>query len=93
VTIPAVIAGGWPVAGSILFGLAQVGVGLSFAALTAIAVQLSSSYRACGAWIFGALGVTFILRMLGDVNWDKPGTHHRLVQPARLGAADALLRR
>jgi len=73
VTIPAVIAGGWPVAGSVLFGLAQVGVGLSFAGLTAIAVQLSSSYRACGAWIFGALGVTFILRMLGDVNWDKPG--------------------
>lgn len=73
VTIPAVIAGGWPVAGSILFGLAQVGVGLSFAALTAVAVQLSSSYRACGAWIFGALGVTFVLRMLGDVNWDKPG--------------------
>jgi ABC-2 type transport system permease protein len=73
VTIPAVIAGGWPVAGSIVLGLAQVGVGLSFAALTAIAVQLSSSYRACGAWIFGTLGVTFVLRMLGDVNWDKPG--------------------
>ena len=73
VTIPAVIAGGWPVGGSILFGLAQVGVGLSFAGLTAVAVQLSSSYRACGAWIFGAFGVTFILRMLGDVNWDKPG--------------------
>ncbi len=73
VTIPAVIAGGWPVAGSILFGLAQAGVGLSFAGLTAVAVQLSSSYRACGAWIFGALGATFVLRMLGDVNWDRPG--------------------
>lgn len=73
VTIPAVIAGGWPVAGSILFGLAQVGVGLSFAGLTAVAVQLSSSYRACGAWIFGTLGASFVLRMLGDVNWDKPG--------------------
>ena len=72
-TIPAVIAGGWPVGGSILFGLAQTGVGLSFAALTAIAVQLSSSTRACGAWIFGTLGVTFVLRMLGDVNWDRPG--------------------
>jgi ABC-2 type transport system permease protein len=73
VTIPAVVAGGWPVGGSILFGLAQTGVGLSFAALTAIAVQLSSSNRACGAWIFGTLGVTFVLRMLGDVSWDKPG--------------------
>jgi ABC-2 type transport system permease protein len=72
VTIPAVIAGGWPVGGSILFGLAQTGVGLSFAALAAIAVQLSSSYRACGAWIFGALGLTFVLRMLGDVSWDNP---------------------
>lgn len=72
VTIPAVIAGGWPVGGSILFGLAQTGVGLSFAALTAVAVQLSSSYRACGAWIFGALGVTFVSRMIGDVSWDRP---------------------
>ena len=72
VAIPAVIAGGWPVAGSVLFGLAQTGVGLSFAALTAVAVQLSSTYRACGAWVFGALGVTFVLRMVGDVSWDRP---------------------
>ncbi len=72
VTIPAVIAGGWPVAGSVLFGLAQTGVGLSFVGLTAVAVQLSSSYRVCGAWVFGALGVTFILRMVGDVGWDRP---------------------
>jgi ABC-2 type transport system permease protein len=72
-TSAAVVAGGWPVAGSVLFGLAEVGVGLSFTGLTAVAVQLSSSYRACGAWIFGALGVTFVLRMLGDVNWDRPG--------------------
>lgn len=72
VTIPALVAGSFPVAGSILFGLAQIGVGLAFAGLTAIAVQVSSSYRACGAWIFGALGVTFVLRMIGDVSWDRP---------------------
>ncbi len=71
VTIPASIAGGWPVAGSVLFGLAQAGVGLSFAGLTAVAVQLSSSNRACGGWIFGALGVAFVLRTIGDVSWNR----------------------
>ena len=72
VTIPAAVAGSWPVAGSILFGLAQTGVGLAFAGLTAIAVQFSSSNRTCGAWIFGALGLSFVLRMIGDVSWDRP---------------------
>ncbi len=72
VTIPALVAGSFPVAGSILFGLAQVGVGLAFTGLTAIAVQVSSSYRACGAWIFGALGASFVVRMIGDVSWDRP---------------------
>ncbi len=72
VTVPASIAGGWPVAGSVLFGLAQAGVGLSFAGLAAIAVQLSSSNRACGGWIFGALGVSFVLRTIGDVSWNRP---------------------
>ncbi len=72
VTIPAAIAGGWPFGGSTLLGLALAGVGLSFAGLAAVAVQLSSSYRACGAWIFGALGVSFVLRVIGDVSWDRP---------------------
>ena len=72
VTIPAAVAGGWPVGGSTLLGLALAGVGLSFTGLAAIAVQLSSSYRACGAWIFGALGVSFVLRVIGDVSWDRP---------------------
>lgn len=72
VTVFAAIGGGWPVAGSTLFGLAQTGVGLAFIGLTAIAVQVSSSYRVCGAWIFGALGVSFVIRMIGDVSWDRP---------------------
>src|SRR5664280_1430042 len=44
VTIPAVIAGGWPVGGSILFGLAQVGVGLSFAGLTPRAPKIHAPH-------------------------------------------------
>ena len=71
VTIPAAIAGGWPFGGSTLLGLALAGVGLSYTGLAAIGVQLSSSYRACGAWIFGALGVSFVLRVIGDVSWDR----------------------
>ena len=64
--------GGWPAAGSTLLGLAVAGVGLAFTGVAAVGVQLSSSTRACGAWIFGALGVSFVLRTIGDVSWDRP---------------------
>ena len=71
-TTGAAIAGGWPAAGSVLMGLALIGVGLSFTALATVGVQLSASSRACGAWIFGAVGFAFILRMIGDVSYDRP---------------------
>ena len=66
------LAGGWPVTGSVLMGLALIGVGLSFTGLAAIAVQLSASNRSCGAWAFGALGLAFVLRMVADVAGDGP---------------------
>lgn len=71
-TAAAAAAGGWPTTGSVLMGLALIGVGISFTALAAVAVQLSASNRACGAWAFGALGLAFVLRMIGDVAHDKP---------------------
>lgn len=61
----------WP--GSWAFGAAVAGAGLSFTAITAIAVQLSPSNRVCGAFAFGALGIAFLLRMIGDLQHDKPG--------------------
>ncbi len=65
-------AGGWPSDGSLLYGLALVGVGVSFTGIAAIAVQLSPNNRTCGIWAYGSLGVAFVLRMIGDVKWDSP---------------------
>lgn len=79
------IAGGWPSTGSVLMGLALVGVGFSFTALTAIAVQLSASNRTAGAWIFGALGAAFVLRVIGDVAYDKPAGALRWLSPLGWG--------
>ncbi|HSN42614.1 MAG TPA: ABC transporter permease, partial [Propionibacteriaceae bacterium] len=61
-------AGGLPWSGAWAMGLAVAAAGLSWAAITAIAVQLSESNRTCGAWAFGSLGVAFLLRMIGDLN-------------------------
>ncbi|SER72428.1 ABC-2 type transport system permease protein [Propionibacterium cyclohexanicum] len=66
-------AGGWPLTGSLLLGLAQTGVGLSFTGLAALAMQLSASTRSASMWAYGALGVAFLLRMVGDVRWNQPG--------------------
>lgn len=74
VTWACVQAGGWPASGSMLYGLALAGVGLSFTGITAVAVQLSANNRTCGIWAFSAIGVSFVLRMIGDVYWNRP-TH------------------
>lgn len=62
--------GGWPAFGSMMLGLAQVGVGLSFAAIAAVAMQLSASTRTCSLWAYGAVALAFLLRMIGDVEWN-----------------------
>lgn len=72
ITIPCLIAGGWPGTGSAAFGLAQTGVGLAFAAMTAVAMQLSTSTRACSTWAYAGIGVSFMLRMVGDVSEGGP---------------------
>ncbi|MDK9651736.1 ABC transporter permease [Propionibacterium freudenreichii] len=72
VTWLCVWAGGWPSAGSMLYGLALAGVGLSFTGITAVAVQLSANNRTCGIWAFSAIGLSFVLRMIGDVYWNRP---------------------
>lgn len=58
---------GLPVAGSLLFGAAMAGVGVSFAALTAIAVQVFENPRAVYGAVGVALGVSYVLRAAGDV--------------------------
>ncbi len=65
-------AAGLPGMGSVVFGLVTTGVGLTFTAVTAIAAQLSSTGRTCGALAFGALGISYVLRMIGDLQEGHP---------------------
>jgi ABC-2 type transport system permease protein len=74
----AVTAGsGLPVAGSLLFGVAVGTVGLTFAGLTAVAMQVFESTRPAYGAVALALGAAFVLRAAGDVgsgelSWISP---------------------
>jgi ABC-2 type transport system permease protein len=63
----AAVATGLPSEGSLLLGLAFAGVGLSFAGITAVAVQLVEHGRPASAIGGAALAVAFLLRAVGDV--------------------------
>ncbi|MGO4617367.1 ABC transporter permease [Nocardia sp. 2YAB30] len=53
-------------AGSVAFGLALAGSGIVFAAVAAVAAQLSAGARIARMIAFAALGATFALRAVGD---------------------------
>jgi ABC-2 type transport system permease protein len=60
------IGAGLGASGSWAFGVAWAGVGLTFTGVTAVAAQLTTTTRGAGAWAFGALGVSYLLRAVGD---------------------------
>lgn len=57
---------GLPVGGSALLGAATVGVGITFAAVTAVAVQVFDSPRAVYGAVGAAIGAAYVLRGAGD---------------------------
>lgn len=59
--------GGLPWPGSLLMGAVAAGVGVAFAVVSAVAMQLSASGRVCGGYAYGALAVAYVLRLVGDV--------------------------
>jgi ABC-2 type transport system permease protein len=68
---------GLPAAGSVAFGLAIGAVGLVFAAVSAATAQLTESGRSATAIASAVLGVTFLLRAVGDtgptwLSWLSP---------------------
>jgi len=68
---------GLPVGGSLLFGAATAGVGILFAALTAVAAQVFSNARAVYGAVALVLGAAYVLRAAGDVgsgalSWASP---------------------
>jgi ABC-2 type transport system permease protein len=59
---------GLPVAGSFAAGLAWAGVGLAFAAITALIVQLTSSARTAIGISSAVLGAVYLIRAIGDTS-------------------------
>ncbi|ATD70725.1 MULTISPECIES: ABC transporter permease [Gordonia] len=60
-------ATGLPLGGSVLFGAALAGVGLTFATLTALAAQIFENPRSVYGSITAMLGLAYVLRAIGDV--------------------------
>ena len=64
-------AAGLPVAGSVAFGLCWLVAGTSFAAITAVAMQVSQSARTCAAIAGGAVALSYVMRAVGDLGADE----------------------
>lgn len=64
----AFIGGGLPVAGSFAAGLAWAGVGIAFAAITAVVGQLTASARTAVGISVAVLGAVYLLRAIGDTS-------------------------
>ena len=63
---------GLPLGGAAAFGLAVAGCGLVFAAIAAVAAQISGTARGARGMSIAVLGVVFFLRAVGD----SGGSHH-----------------
>jgi len=58
---------GLPAGGSVILGAATAGVGIVFAGLTAVAVQVFENPRSVYGAVGAALGAAFVLRAAGDI--------------------------
>ncbi|MCK1794954.1 ABC transporter permease [Streptomyces sp. XM4193] len=64
---------GVSVQGSLLYGLAHAAVGVVFAAVAAVTVQLSAHSRAASGSALAVLGLAYVLRAAGDTGGDTGG--------------------
>jgi ABC-2 type transport system permease protein len=78
-----------PAAGSVAFGLAWAGIGLSFTAIAAIAAQITTSARGATGIAVTVLGVAYVLRAVGDTAENGTLQWVRWLFPHRLGPAGA----
>jgi ABC-2 type transport system permease protein len=77
---------GLPVGGSYLLGASVGAAGLVFAGITAVAVQVSGSARACYGLVLAVFGVAFAVRAIGDIegnglSWASPIGWAQAVHP------------
>ena len=84
--VAGLIAVGMPAAGSLAFGLAWLLGGAIFAAVAAMAVQLSDSARTTNGIACAVLGVAYLVRAIGDagsswLSWLSPIGWMQQVRP------------
>ncbi len=81
---------GLPLAGSAAFGLAEASCGLVFAGIAAVAAQISGTARGARGLAITVLGVSFLLRGIGDsggshglnwMTWLSPVGWAELIRP------------
>ncbi len=70
--------------GSVAFGVAWATAGLATVGVAAVAVQVASTTRGAGGLCFGVLGVSYVLRAIGD---SSTGAAHALGWLSPLGWA------
>ena len=79
------IGAGLPTSGSFAFGLAWAGIGIAFAAVAALAAQVTSSARAAIGMTMAFLGVVYLLRAIGDTAGDGAASALRWLSPIGWG--------
>jgi ABC-2 type transport system permease protein len=89
-TAAVLAVGGLPLAGAVAFGLAEIGCGLVFAAIAAVAAQISGTARGARGIAIAVLAACFLLRGVGDsggshgltwLTWLSPIGWAELVRP------------
>ena len=66
VTVAGMLSLGMDPVGTLAFGTAWFGIGVVMTAVTALAAQLTTTARGCGALSIGVLGAAFLLRAWAD---------------------------
>ncbi len=66
--VASILAAGYGVVGAFAFGAALVCVGMAFAAITLVTAQVASTSRAATGLALAVLGVSFVVRAVGDVS-------------------------
>ncbi|MBJ7450457.1 MAG: ABC transporter permease [Blastococcus sp.] len=91
VAVLSLVVVGLPIGGSLAFGLSLAAVGWTFAALAAVAAQLTVSAQAARGLAFAGFGAAWLLRAVGDaagpdgaaswLAWLSPLGWARMVRP------------
>ncbi len=84
---------GLPAAGSIALALAIAGSGLVFTAVAAVCAQVAGTARAARGLALTVIGVTYLLRAVGDSIGTARPALAQLALADRVGGADQVVRR